>query len=484
VPSVTKISGPALLLFLIGGLALGQNLPQPQLISSQLPQYPAIARLARVTGDVKVEFILNSTGEPISAKAVSGNALLRPAAVENVKSWRFELPKDLYRSEWDFSTTFHFKFSDDSDPYAGPKLTVVANSFHDVEVITNPPSDKSAYDCPSYDESQPPASLLSGDYVTLSRTACMGTCPAYEVTVSENGDVTWNGIAFVQSTGVIHSTIDAEAARALIQQFLLPKVWALCRRYSRAITDNPTTQIQLHLGGRSKTVSNYAESAPDWVGTFEEAIDSAANTHLWRHGDPRSESLSNILEDGFMPKPGVTPLMRAAARADTESMKAALVKGAAVDAADSSGWTALMYAAAGYNSMPVQLLLKAGADPNHVSPRGDTPLMASAIGGQFDEDLFHAGAKINAKNSEGVTTLMILAAKGEADDVKSALEAGADAIAKDVKGRSALDYLQLANCGKSPIIERHTFETGEGCDHLDKDDVHVVARLLKTAKRK
>lgn len=484
VPSVTIIPGRAFLLLFIASVALGQNLPQPQLISAQLPKYPAIARWARITGDVRVEFILNTSGEPISVTVVSGHPLLRPAVVENVKSWRFELPKDLYRSEWNYSTTFHFKFSDDSDPYAGPKLTVVANSFHDVEVITNPPSDKSAYDCPSNEEAQPPTSLKTGDFVMLSRSGCYGTCPVYEVTISESGDITWKGMAFVQSTGMIHSKIDAEEARAMIQQFLVPKVWALCGGYGRSVTDNPTTQIQLHLGGRSKTVWNYANSAPDWVETFEEAIDAAADTHLWRHGDPRSEPLSNIMQDGFMPKPGVTALMRAAARADIESIKAALAHGAGADDTDSSGWTALMYAAAGSQSGPVQLLLKAGADPNHLSVRGDTPLMASAIGGQFDDDLFHAGAKINAKNSDGVAALMILAAKGEADEVKSALEAGADPFARDVKGRSALDYLHLANCGKSPIIERHAFETGEGCNHLDEDDVQEVASLLKAAKRK
>ncbi len=481
-PVMRFFGRPFLLLFLTG-FALGQNLPQPELISAQLPKYPDIARLARIYGEVKVEFVLNSRGEPISVTALTGNSLLRGAAEENVKSWRFVLPKDLFRTEWKYSTTFHFKFSNDLDPYDSRKLTVVLNSFRDVEVITSPPSDKSAHDCPTYDESQPPTSLKSGDFVKLSRSGCYGTCPVYEMTISENGDITWEGARYVQSTGVIHSKIDTAAARALIQQFLVPKVWALCGGYSRAITDYPTTTIQLHLGGRSKTVWNYADSAPDWVETLYEAIDAAANTHLYRHGEPRSEPLSNILEDGFMPKPGVTPLMRAAAKADIDAMNAALVENGNVDATDSSGWTALMYAAASSHSEPVQFLLKSGANPNHESLSGDTPLMASAISGQFDEDLFHAGAKINAKNSDGVTALMILAAKGDADEVKDALTAGADPHARDLKGRSALDYLHLANCGKSPINEWRTFDTGRACDHLDEDDVHQVASLLKAVKR-
>lgn len=78
---------------------------------------------------------------------------------------------------------------------------------------------------------------------------------------------------------------------------------------------------------------------------------------------------------------------------------------------------------------------------------------------------------------------MILAAAGEADEVRDALKAGADATFKDSMGRTALDYLRLANCGKSPVPQYSTFTTGEKCDHLDEDDVREVTTLLKSAKR-
>ena len=143
-----------------------------------------------------------------------------------------------------------------------------------------------------------------------------------------------------------------------------------------------------------------------------------------------------------------------------------------------------MYAAASSHSEPVQLLLAAGANPNHKSPFGDTPLMASATSGSFDDDLFRAGADVNAQDSVGVTSLMIPASKAESEDIRDALKAEADAFLKDAAGRSALDYLRLANCGKSPIRARQMFDTGEQCDHLDKEDVQSVTALLKTAKRK
>jgi TonB family protein len=484
VKSMIKSIGRVTLFLLIQtSCALGQDSPEPRLISAQLPTYPAIARAAHVEGDVKIDFVLSTSGEAVSATPVSGPALLWRAAQENVMSWRFQLPKEVNRTEWSFSTTFHFRITDDGDPYGNGKLTVIENSFRDVQVITNKVSGKFAEHCPHDEEATPPSSINVGDSVKLSRSGCFGTCPAYSVTISENGDVVWEGHAYVASTGVIHSRIAPESARTLIHQFMLPEFWALCGQYSASITDSATTQTQVQIGGRSKTASNYADSAPDWVGTFEDAIDAAADTHLWRHGDPRNEPLSNILDDAWLPKLRVTPLMRAAARADTNSMNAALATGVEVDAQDSSGWTALMYAAAASSSIAVKLLLDAHANPNHQSLKGDTPLLASAISGSFDEDLFRAGADVNAKNSEGVTALMILAAKGQAGDVEEAVRSGADPSAKDRKGRSALDYLRLANCGKSPIIEWQFMSTG-GCNYLDEDDVRRVARALTNVKRK
>ncbi|HZQ66876.1 MAG TPA: ankyrin repeat domain-containing protein [Terriglobales bacterium] len=115
---------------------------------------------------------------------------------------------------------------------------------------------------------------------------------------------------------------------------------------------------------------------------------------------------------------------------------------------------------------------------------GDTALMASAITGAFDEDLVKAGANVNAQNSAGVTALMILAAKGEADEIRDALKAGANASLRDTKGRTALDYLRLANCGKSPIRDEGSMGVtyGKGkCRALDAEDFTQAEKLLRAA---
>lgn len=471
-------------LVLIASASAGQQPPEPRLTFAGLPQYPPIARLAKVQGEVKVEFVLNSSGEPISVLAISGPPLLKPAAEQNVKMWKFELPKDVYRTEWKYDTIFNFKISDDKQPYENPKLTVTFDSYHYVEVTTNPPTNKYAHDCPLPSETLPSASITTGDFVELSRSGCYGTCPSYKVKVEENGDVIWKGNGFVEAVGERHAAIAPEAARVLLENFQSSAFWGLCGGYDASVTDNPTTQIEVRIGGHSKTVWNYADSAPEFEASLENAIDEAVDTHLWRHGNPRTEPLSNINQDAYLPKPGVTALMKAAEKADIDAMKELLKSGLDIDIADSSGWTALMYAAASSNSEPVQLLLAAGANPNHKSINGDTPLMAAAISRSFDENLARAGADPNAKNSSGMTILMILAAEGETDEIKDALKAGANPTLKDASGRNALDYLHLANCGKSPVPEYRTFTMGTECNYLDEDDVREITSLLNTAIKK
>ncbi len=471
------------LLVLACGLLSAQSAqpPEPILKSAGQPTYPPLARAAHIEGEVRLEFVLNRDGDPSSVTVVSGHPMLVPATVATVKTWKFEFPENAFQEGQKYETTFAYKLSKkEIEQENQPKVSVAVNTFHRVEIVATW-ADVQASECPA-PETQAPASTEPQDFVELSRSGCYGTCPIYTVRISANGDVAWKGRMFVNATGERRAAIKAEDARALLEQFRTPQFWSLCSSYARSITDSSTIETHVEIGGQSKTVANYADSAPAWVANLEDAIDDAANTHQWRHGDSRTELLSHIFNDAYMPKPGVTPLMRAAEHGDVDKMRALLKEGARISDSDASGWTPLMYAAASSSSPPVQLLLEKGADPNHKSAMGDTALMASAITGAFDEDLVKAGANVNAQNSAGVTALMILAAKGEADEIRDALKAGANASLKDTKGRTALDYLRLANCGKSPIRDEGSMWVtyGKGkCRALDADDFTQAEKLLR-----
>jgi hypothetical protein len=146
-----------------------------------------------------------------------------------------------------------------------------------------------------------------------------------------------------------------------------------------------------------------------------------------------------------------------------------------------------MYAASASTDASVQIILKAGADPNQSSPHGDTALMVAALSGWWNDELVKAGARVDARNSDGQTALMILAIRGNPNGIRDALKAGTDPSLKDAKGRTALDYLRQASCGKSPVYDPVEDDGGiifSRCTVIDADDLRKAEKLLLDAMHK
>ena len=80
---------------ILTGRISGQNvLVSPSALTDHLlhfapAQSTGVARLLGLQGDVRVQVKLDSSGNIQTAKAVSGNWLLRDAAIQAVKQWRF-----------------------------------------------------------------------------------------------------------------------------------------------------------------------------------------------------------------------------------------------------------------------------------------------------------------------------------------------------------------------------------------------------------
>lgn len=157
-------------------------------------------------------------------------------------------------------------------------------------------------------------------------------------------------------------------------------------------------------------------------GDIAQVRDLASQTDLGIQGDKnvtllqwallnRSvESMRALLDANADPaQPGVdgdTVLHLAAMANDSAYLKLLLEKGANANAVNAqSGANALRSALMGERPEQFQLLLKAGADPNHADHLGNTPLH---VAGQVNEperalELLHAGANPAARNAQGVT---------------------------------------------------------------------------------
>jgi protein TonB len=60
------------------------------LIEKTMPQYPAIARAARIQGTVVLQATISRTGLIQNLRVISGPPMLQQAAVDSVRSWRYK----------------------------------------------------------------------------------------------------------------------------------------------------------------------------------------------------------------------------------------------------------------------------------------------------------------------------------------------------------------------------------------------------------
>lgn len=71
-------------------IRLGGQVEQAKLIFHPNPEYPPLAKMARIQGTVRLEAVISKDGTIQDLKAVSGHPLLVKAAVDAVSRWRYQ----------------------------------------------------------------------------------------------------------------------------------------------------------------------------------------------------------------------------------------------------------------------------------------------------------------------------------------------------------------------------------------------------------
>lgn len=70
--------------------AVGGEVQPARLIHAVLPTYPQIARSSRVAGDVTLDALVDESGNVLDVKVIAGPLLLRDAAMEALRQWKYE----------------------------------------------------------------------------------------------------------------------------------------------------------------------------------------------------------------------------------------------------------------------------------------------------------------------------------------------------------------------------------------------------------
>ena len=140
---------------------------------------------------------------------------------------------------------------------------------------------------------------------------------------------------------------------------------------------------------------------------------------------------------------GMTALHWAAYNDDLETAQLLIGARADVEATSRYGVSPLSLAATNGNAAMIKALLDAGADANTTRLGGETVLMTASRTGKVDAVrvlLAHGADPNQTENEEGQTALMWAAAEGHAEVVQALLHGGADLNARLPSGFTALFF--------------------------------------------
>ena len=85
-----NISASALQGVLAGLSPVGGRMREPRLVTRTVPSYPAAARQVGIEGEVAIDAVIDTSGKLTNLKVVSGAPLLQQAALDSLRSWKYE----------------------------------------------------------------------------------------------------------------------------------------------------------------------------------------------------------------------------------------------------------------------------------------------------------------------------------------------------------------------------------------------------------
>jgi protein TonB len=71
-------------------IPIGGDVKPAKLLKSVQPIYPQMARAQHVSGNVQIDALIDADGNVSAMKVLSGPALLRDAALQSLKQWKYQ----------------------------------------------------------------------------------------------------------------------------------------------------------------------------------------------------------------------------------------------------------------------------------------------------------------------------------------------------------------------------------------------------------
>jgi len=298
--------------------------------------------------------------------------------------------------------------------------------------------------------------------ISLERTGCFGTCPAYTVTVSTDG-ISFEGDGYVVASGRQTAKVGANEVRKLAKRFVAADFYSMDSIYRASVTDNPTYVLSIAIDGHTKGVEDYVgawEGMPAVITDLEDEVDAFAQTQRWIEG---SEGLVQALQAenfNFQSFEAQLMLKQTATRGQTDTVRGLLAAGVP------------LYPLSGpkpkesYMSVPfenVGLLSSASSHPETLQV-----LLDAGVGknDQNDKDLALLGAA-GSGNLEAVRRLIAYGANPNADFSKTTVTDSSDRITR--KGKDVGSVLLYAAGSGSPEVVREILRYHPDLEKRDRE---------------
>eukprot|EP00934_Nitzschia_sp_Nitz4_P000144 Nitzschia sp. Nitz4//scaffold23_size168460//114408//117133//NITZ4_002234-RA/size168460-snap-gene-0.165-mRNA-1//-1//CDS//3329543680//144//frame0 len=238
--------------------------------------------------------------------------------------------------------------------------------------------------------------------------------------------------------------------------------------------DGISALMEASIMGHADVVSYLLER-----GAEVDDASSSGVTALWlAASDGRVDVMKVLLAAGadasVSRMDGISALMIASVGGHTDAVAMLLESGADPKTADQTGLTPLMNAAENGSVEVMKLLVEQAEDESYVnlmSSSGFSAVIVAAAHGHVDaiKYLVEAGCDVNAGHENKVTALMYAAASGHVDAMKALIQEGkADLELKHTNGGTAL--LEACTAGKVDAVKL-LVESGASFDFTDADGV-------------
>ena len=167
----------------------------------------------------------------------------------------------------------------------------------------------------TWDLSQAEAISSEGQYlgedtaVTLTRSGCYGTCPAYVVTIFGSGRVEFRGETYVCEKSPVATQIDSKLARRLVDGLQVVDFSKMSSYTHHDLIHGFMATVTLRQGGSEHKVEHYHgdANAPRLLSMIEERIDVVAGTSAWLGVREGWERLCVMPDGTRIPVEQVTP---------------------------------------------------------------------------------------------------------------------------------------------------------------------------------